>query len=151
MSAGSRRQAGFTLIELLVTLGVAVLLATIAVPGIQQWVASNRESATAIDIRGGLNLARSEAIKRRLPVSLSETGGDLQVQAQGATLRHIDLARQATLTLPAGAITFTALGHLADNSGDRICAVLAGGNTLRFALSPAGGLRASQTDDCSNG
>lgn len=152
MRVGSRPcQAGFTLIELLVTLAILIILIKMAVPGFQQMMASNRETSTALAIRGGLNLARSEAIKRRSFVSLSKTGGGLQVQVQGATLQHINLARQVTLTLPSGAITYTALGHLANSSGNRICAILADDNKLDFALTPAGMLSISSTDDCSNG
>ncbi|RUA22883.1 prepilin-type N-terminal cleavage/methylation domain-containing protein [Billgrantia gudaonensis] len=59
------RQRGFTLIELLVTIAVIVIMATIAIPGFQRMMATNRLNSGYNEILSGLYLARSEAIKRR--------------------------------------------------------------------------------------
>ncbi|WP_404299056.1 GspH/FimT family pseudopilin [Halomonas sp.] len=59
----SRR--GFTLIELIVTIAVAAILAALAAPSYQRFIASNRLSSDYNEVLSGLNFARSEAIKRR--------------------------------------------------------------------------------------
>lgn len=67
---------GFTLIELMVTISVAAILLVIAVPNFQTFVLNNRITGQANDMMTALNYARSEAIKRGLPVSIcSSTTG----------------------------------------------------------------------------
>jgi type IV fimbrial biogenesis protein FimT len=61
------KQYGVTLIELLVTLSIVVILATVAVPGLQQFMTTNRLSGITTEFMGILNSARSEAIKTSLP------------------------------------------------------------------------------------
>ena len=67
------RKNGFTLIELLVTIAVAVILATVAVPGFQRMMDVNRVAADHNEILSGLHYARSEAIKRREKVTFDVT------------------------------------------------------------------------------
>ena len=61
---------GFTLIELMVTLTVATILITVAVPGFRTIIQNNRVSAQSNDLLTALTLARSEALKRGVQVSV---------------------------------------------------------------------------------
>lgn len=70
------RHDGVTLIELLVTLSIAVILMTVAVPGFQDFFSRYRLDSATSEFLASLNLARSEAIRRGVKVSIckSKTG-----------------------------------------------------------------------------
>ena len=67
------RCKGFTLIELMVTLTVAAILLTVGIPGFQEFIKSNSLSTGVNAFVAGLNLARSEAIKRGGRVTLCKS------------------------------------------------------------------------------
>lgn len=61
---------GISLVEILVTLAILALVATFAVPNFRTFVQSNNITASANNLMGSLSLARSEAIKRNMTVSV---------------------------------------------------------------------------------
>jgi prepilin-type N-terminal cleavage/methylation domain-containing protein len=63
-----QQQSGVTLIELMITLAIAAVIALLALPAFQSMMASSRTKGTAESIISGLRLARSEAIKRNVPM-----------------------------------------------------------------------------------
>ena len=66
-----KKSAGFTLIELIITVAIAGILVTVAIPSFNSTISSNRLTNSANDLVGALNLARSEAVKRGMQVTLS--------------------------------------------------------------------------------
>lgn len=62
--------SGFTLVELLVTLAVFGILALAAMPAFNGYVTSNRMITDTNSFVGTLNYARTEAIKRRVDISV---------------------------------------------------------------------------------
>ncbi|HSI49259.1 MAG TPA: GspH/FimT family pseudopilin [Ideonella sp.] len=69
-SPGSRALRGFTLVELLVTIAVAAILTMIAAPAMQTMLATRAVAGNADDLAAALRQARSEALKRGMPVSV---------------------------------------------------------------------------------
>jgi type IV fimbrial biogenesis protein FimT len=63
-------QRGFTLFELLVTILVMGVLFGIGVPNLLEFSRNNRMTATANDMLTSIMMARSEAVKQHLPVTL---------------------------------------------------------------------------------
>lgn len=65
-----RSHRGFTLLELMVTVLVAGVILGLGVPNLLEFARNNRMSAAANDMMTAMLLARNEAIKGRLPVTL---------------------------------------------------------------------------------
>lgn len=61
-------QKGFTLIELLIVITIAAVMAIIALPNMNQWIASRRVASQAEQIANLLRFARNEAVRLNLPV-----------------------------------------------------------------------------------
>lgn len=128
-----QRNAGFTLIELLVTLAVAIIIMTIAVPGFQGLMSSSRLSSDYNEILSGLNLARSEAIKRRESVSFEITNASpweysVYLTEDGNSEENALRVRKKTDTRvtvsDASVVEFGPLGKIVDDSDcDGSCSI----------------------------
>ncbi len=70
MQAMKRAQAGFTLLELMLVVAIGSILLAIAVPAMGNFIRNSRITGAANDVMAALHFTRSEAIKRRLPVTL---------------------------------------------------------------------------------
>ena len=64
---------GFTLIELMTTLAVAVVILTVGVPSFQELIKANTLNSQVNSFVAGINLTRSEAIKRSGRVSICKS------------------------------------------------------------------------------
>jgi type IV fimbrial biogenesis protein FimT len=75
----SQNQRGFTLIELMVTLSVFLILVTVGVPSLSNYLYSQRLNTTTQLIKDSYNQARYEAVTRKKAVTLcpldASTGG----------------------------------------------------------------------------
>lgn len=78
-----RGQLGMTLLEMAFTLAIAIVLVTVAVPGMLDWIRDVRQDTGVLDMVSYLNYARSEAVKRgyRVTVCPSEDGARCLGQA----------------------------------------------------------------------
>lgn len=66
----NRRTRGFTLLELMLVLVIAGILVGVGVPAMGNFFRNARMSAAANDLLAAMYVARTEAIKRRTPVTL---------------------------------------------------------------------------------
>jgi len=69
-----KSHAGFTLIELMLALTVGGIVLTLAVPAFTDTIRNNRLSTQVNELITALNVARSEAIKRRSNVTVCISG-----------------------------------------------------------------------------
>lgn len=76
-------QAGMTLIELIITLVVGSILLVIAVPSFLNFQKDNRRITQLNEVVGGLNLARSEAVKSNVTVGFCPRADDTSCSAAG--------------------------------------------------------------------
>ncbi|MDP2904117.1 MAG: GspH/FimT family pseudopilin [Methylovulum sp.] len=65
-----KHKSGFTLIELMVSISVAAVVLGIAIPNFAEIIASSRLTTSANELVAALNLARSEAVKRGVSVTV---------------------------------------------------------------------------------
>ena len=105
--------AGISIVELVVSLAVVSILASTAVPTFSSFIQSNRLSKSTFDVLGTINLARTEAVKRRTRVVLCRSA-------------------DPTLTTPAcsGSANTWTTGWLVFASGDANSTYEAGTDTL---------------------
>lgn len=66
-------QSGFTLLEFMFAIMLLAVIVGIGVPNLRDFVRGSRMTAAANDIVTDFNLARSEAVKRRVPVTLCKS------------------------------------------------------------------------------
>lgn len=146
-------QAGFTIVEILITVAVVGILIMMAVPTFGEWLQSQQLRAAAEASLNGLQVARSEAIRRNLPVQITfnvpQTGWSVTEQPPIATFiqgrQHEEGSPNAQLaTTPGGAtiITFTPLGGVtANKDGSATITRLDIDNPRGGACQPAGAMR----------
>jgi prepilin-type N-terminal cleavage/methylation domain-containing protein len=103
------RSRGFTLVELLVVMTISAILIAAAVPSFQWLITTTRASNGASALNGSLELARSEAIRRGLVVTVCRT---LDPNAAEAVLACSNAAGggYAVGDWAAGWVTFIKLG-----------------------------------------
>lgn len=124
---GTRRQHGFTLVEALVAVGVLAILASLAAPSFESTFVRFRIRVAAEGLSSGLQLARSEALRRNQPVrfTLADARGNWAI-ATVSPSRTIQEAKGTAasgvtiVTNPAqNSVIFLASG-LVDTSSPRI-------------------------------
>lgn len=124
---------GFTIVEIMITLAVLGILLMVGVPAFATWVENTRIRTTTHNIQGGLQLAKSEAVRRNLnvkiviggatgpaewTVSAITPGGDVAVETrsgqEGANINTVvGIAPPGATTL-----TFNGLGRIVSPNGD---------------------------------
>lgn len=78
-----KNDAGFTLMELVITMALAAILITIGVPSFNEAINNSRLTANTNAFVAALNLARSEAIKRSIRVTVCKSSNGLCCDTSG--------------------------------------------------------------------
>lgn len=89
------RQGGFSLIELMIGITIVSLLMAMGVPAFNLWIQNTQTRSAAESILNGLQIARSEAVRRNTTVRFSLT------DAAGAVAWTVDCVN-VTADCPAG-------------------------------------------------
>ena len=156
-----KKNSGFSLIELLITIGIVGVLVGFGLPSLQDFIKNDRLSTQINLLVGHMALARSEAVKRHVPVIICSSnnqatcGGnwddgwivfaDLD-SSGGFTAGEEELLRvqqqlEGDNTLASGAgniITYDARGFTPDNAGTFDLCDSDGGKGRSISLSNTG-------------
>lgn len=116
----SRRPAGFTIVEVTIVLLIVSVLMSIAMPLYREWIENTKIRAAAESVQSGLNIARSEAVRRNLSVELQLAAGTSSSWIVGCTL--------VTATCPA----VIQDRRESEGSSNAITVNSAAGRTIRF-------------------
>lgn len=111
------KQVGFSLLELMITISIVVILTVIATPSLTEIIEKNKIKTAANSMNNGIQVARSEAIKRNTSVKFNlansqwnVTSGDEIIALSQAEIGST--VEQATLPTGANSLTFNNVGML---------------------------------------
>jgi type IV pilus assembly protein PilA len=99
-----KMQKGFTLIELMIVVAIIAILAAIALPAYQNYIARSQVTAGLADIRGGVT-AFEELVQRGSAAAIANPA---QLGLRGSTTRCSNIAVAGGAT---GSITCTLVGN----------------------------------------
>jgi len=101
-SFAARRQRGLSLVELMFTLFIAAVPRALGVPAFKDIFVGAKVSSISNDLVGSVQFARSEAIKRNIPITLCRTTDgtacDTDTDCGGGWI-VIDAATASTFTI----------------------------------------------------
>jgi type IV fimbrial biogenesis protein FimT len=111
------RSAGFTIVELMIVVLIVAILTALAVPSMRDMIRNQRVKTASFDVFAGLVLARSEAIKRNLSITLTANSGDwtkgwVATDANGQTVARQD-PFDSTISVagPGPTVVFSGIGR----------------------------------------
>jgi type IV fimbrial biogenesis protein FimT len=99
-----RPSRGFTAIELMVVVSVIATLLAVAVPSFQEQLARRKLEGAATELSTDIHFARTQAVSRNAPVSVTTTAAGYIVADGATTFKTVTL--DPTLSLTSG-ITLT--------------------------------------------
>ena len=121
-----RLESGFTIVELMIGIAILAFMMGVAVPNFTIWIQNLQIRAGAEGILSGLQVARTEAVRRNVNVQLAltsppQTGWAVSVPATGETVQSrpaSEGAANAIVNIAGGGttVTFNGLGRRVNNA-----------------------------------
>jgi type IV fimbrial biogenesis protein FimT len=153
---------GFTLTELVGGIAVLAILVSVAAPSMSNLILDSRVKEASLDMLSAMAYARSEAISRNAPVSISAVGTwaqGWQVSTGTTVLRQSGPLLNITVVGPAGgSVTYSPNGRPAGNISVTFSFSVPGNPAvmMRCVTAALGGQPVLQSDrnrdgDCANG
>jgi len=147
---GGRSVRGFTLVELMTVVSILAVMLGILAPSFSDILASQQAKGMTYDLTSDLMLARNEALKRNVSISITPAGGSW---AQGWTVATVTTAEQlsqrnpGTLTVTVNnapaAIRFDPNGRVSSPLGSVRITIGGGSNYRCVELDPSGRVRSA--------
>ena len=139
---------GFTLIEMMTVLSILAVMLGIVAPSFSSFLASQQAKSLTYDLTGDLMLARNEALKRNVSVSISRGGSGWEQGWAVATVataeqlsRRNAAAQSVTVTGAPASIRFDPNGRVSSPLGSVRITVGGGTNYRCVELDPSGRVR----------
>jgi type IV fimbrial biogenesis protein FimT len=117
----STNNKGFTLIEMMVAVAIMAIVATIAAPSFVNMIRNHRLTTAANDVLSAMQLARSEAIRQRRPITVcagadactdsADWSGGWIVTSPDTVIRVWSERPNMTINGPATNVTFSPDGR----------------------------------------
>ncbi len=109
-----KKDLGFTLLELMIAIAVLAIIVALGAPSFASVMRDNRSLSTANELVGAMQFARSEALRRRVNITVTAPGNNWNqgwsVAAGGVTIRQWDAPGNA-LVVTGNAVTFLSTGR----------------------------------------
>jgi len=115
---------GFTLVEGMVVVAILAIVTTLAAPSFVSFIGTMNTKSAAFDLIGDLSMARSEALKRNVAITVAPVGGawtkgwqilrpPMSPEVEPVALRERDSRfSNVAISAPAGGIVFQPNGRL---------------------------------------
>jgi len=153
--AGARSARGFTLVELMTVVSILAVMLGIIAPSFGPILAAQQAKALTYDLTGDLMLARNEALKRNVTISVARGGAGWEQGWTVATLatnellsRRNGVSQSVTMTGAPASIRFDPNGRVSLPLGNVRITISGGDNYRCVELDPSGRVR-SHTGACS--
>jgi type IV fimbrial biogenesis protein FimT len=116
-----RASRGFTAVELMIVVVIVAILTAMAAPWMAHMVRAQRLRTASFDMNTSLQLARSEAIKRNVSVTVAPNSGNWAAgwviqDANGTVLKRQEAFDTLGITGPAN-VAFTGSGRVSAGTG----------------------------------
>ena len=147
---GGRRVRGFTLVEMMTVVSILAVMLGILAPSFTGFLASQQAKSLTYDLTSDFMLARNEALKRNVSVSITRSGSGWE---QGWTVATVATAEQlsrrnaaaqsVSISGAPASVTFDPNGRVSAPLGSVRMTIGGGTNFRCLELDPSGRVRSS--------